>query len=57
MNRKILIGDEVKVLSNEGRHGKVVEVLNNGSSHKDVLVQYDDGSTEEVSYGEIERIN
>lgn len=56
--RRVLIGDMVAVHSHDGRVAKVINVYsNNEAHHRDIRVQFDDETTEDLSFGEFKLLN
>lgn len=58
--RRVLLGDEVEVLSQDGRRGKG-KVINVFSKHEkaaaDIRVRFEDGRTADLSFGEFKILN
>lgn len=56
--RKVLVGDMVAVHSHEGRVAKVINVYSKNEEHRrDIRVQFDDETTEDLSFGEFKLMN
>lgn len=58
MSRKFLLGDEVKVLSHDNLIGRIIYVFSEKEqSVKDIIVKFPDGTTVELSEGEVIQVD